>query len=391
MTDEPGSMSPGGPAAVASVVEHTDPIATGRVLVVGAGGALFVALSVTAQTYLSMLGHGHSFWRMLWWQLSVSGPWALFAPIILRLGARTQGPGGTAPRRLVLVTGVGLIAIALHLAFAAVLSIWLQPFVPAIATGFPSALRSQFESQFATDILVFAMLLLIGRTIAVNDRARRLALRESKLEAELARANLEALRLEIQPHFLFNTLNSIAALIRLRANDKALDMLLGLSGLMRATIDRPLEHLTPLAREVAFARQYLDLHAARFGDRLHVQFSIADDCAPLLVPSFLLQPLVENALRHGLAHKSGRGQVAVSAARLGDTLRIRVQDDGVGLAAGFSLARDAGTGLRNINVRLQQLYGTRAALSIAPAGGGGTIVEVTLPADAGDVLARETA
>jgi two-component system, LytTR family, sensor kinase len=80
------------------------------------------------------------------------------------------------------------------------------------------------------------------------------------------------------------------------------------------------------------------------------------------VPNFLLQPLVESALRHGLAHKSGRGQVAVSAARLGDTLRIRVQDDGVGLPAGFSLARDAGTGLRNISVRLQQLYGTRAAL-----------------------------
>jgi sensor histidine kinase YesM len=263
--------------------------------------------------------------------------------------------------------------------------------VPAIAADFPSALRSQFESQFATDILVFAMLLLIGRTMAVNDRARRLALRESKLEAELARANLEALRLEIQPHFLFNTLNSIAALIRMRANDKALDMLLGLSGLMRATIDRPLEHLTPLAREVAFARQYLDLHAARFGDRLHVQFSIADDCPPLLVPSFLLQPLVENALRHGIARKSGPGHVAVSAARLGDTLRIRVQDDGVGLAAGFSLARDAGTGLRNIKVRLQQLYGSRATLSIAPADGGGTIVEVALPADAGDVLARETA
>ncbi len=139
---------------------------------------------------------------------------------------------------------------------------------------FITAIRSQFEAQFATDILVFAMLLVLGRTLAVSDHAQQLALRESKLEAELARAHLDALRLEIQPHFLFNTLNSIAALIRLQANDKALDMLLGLGALMRSTLDRPPDHLTPLANEVAFVRQYLDLQRARFGDRLDVQLDV---------------------------------------------------------------------------------------------------------------------
>ncbi|MEQ1730349.1 MAG: histidine kinase, partial [Vicinamibacterales bacterium] len=241
---------------------------TGRVLAMGFAAALFVALSVTAQTYLSMLGHGHSFWRMLWWQLSVAGLWAVLAPILIRLGAWLHAT--RAPRHQVWATiaGYGALAIAAHLAVTAQLSIWLRPFLPVIVPGFVDAVRSQFEAQFATDILMFAMLLVLGRTLAVGDHAQQLALRESKLEAELARAHLEALRLEIQPHFLFNTLNSIAALIRIQANDKALDMLLGLGALMRATLDRPPDHLTPLSNEVEFVRQYLDLQGARFGDRL---------------------------------------------------------------------------------------------------------------------------
>ena len=157
------------------------------------------------------------------------------------------------------------------------------------------------------------MLLLLGSTIAVSDRARRLALRKSRLEAELVRANLDALRLEIQPHFLFNTLNSIAALIRLKSNDKALDMLLGLSAMMRATIDRPVHHLTPLSAELDFVKQYVDLQAARFGDRLQVSYAVDGDCLDIPVPTFLLQPLVENALRHAVARKPGPSRLEIGA------------------------------------------------------------------------------
>ena len=179
--------------------------------------------------------------------------------------------------------------------------------MPVVAYGFPQAFVAQFGSQFATDILVYAMLLLLGSTIAVSDRARQLALRKSRLEAELVRANLDALRLEIQPHFLFNTLNSIAALIRLKTNDKALDMLLGLSAMMRATIDRPVHHVTPLSAELDFVKQYVDLQAARFGDRLQVSYAVDHDCLAIPVPTFLLQPLVENALRHAVAQQTGPG------------------------------------------------------------------------------------
>lgn len=388
MTHPPGPISGPGDAAG---TPPTDSLRTGRVLAIGFACALFVALSVTAQTYLSMLGHGHSFWRIFWWQLSVSGLWALLAPMVVRVGAGLHTSAPTRSRSWAIVAGYGTLAIATHIAITAQLSIWLSPFMPVVVSDFATAFRSQFESQFATDILVFAMLLVLGRTVAVGERARQLALRESRLEAELARAHLEALRLEIQPHFLFNTLNSIAALIRMQANEKALDMLLGLGALMRATIDRPPDQLTPLSTEVEFVRQYLELQAARFGDRLAVRFSIAPDTLPVLVPSFLLQPLVENALRHGFSRKTGRSQLEVTTRRAGDALLVEVRDDGVGLPPGFDVDRDGGTGLRNIRVRLQQLYGSGANLTLASVESGGTVVSVTIPADGGSLRARESA
>jgi two-component sensor histidine kinase len=350
-----------------------------------------MAVSVAAQTYLSMLGHGHSFWRILGWQLCVAGWWTVMAPVALRLGMRMPTSGPHVAGWWTRTAMWSALAIALHMCVTAELSLYLHPFVPAIVTDFGTALRSQFESLFVTDVLVVFMLLGIGRTRAVNDRARRLALRESKLEAELARAHLEALRLEIQPHFLFNTLNSIAALIRIQANQKALDMVLGLGALMRATVDRPADHLTPLSTEVEFVRQYLDLQAVRFGDRLDVHYAVEDDTLPVLVPSFLLQPLVENALRHGIARKPGGSTVSIAAAVTDGVLAVTVDDDGVGLPPGFDLARDSGTGLRNIRVRLQQLYGDAARLSIEAAPRSGTRVHIVVPAGRPAVSIRESA
>ena len=131
-----------------------------------------------------------------------------------------------------------------------------------------------FKSQIISDLLVYTMLLLAGRAIAVGRRARQLAMREAQLETDVARARLEALRLEIQPHFLFNTLNSIAALIRIRANDQALKMLLGLGELMRATIDRTPSQVTTWPIELDFTKGYIELQQVRFGDRLDVAYAI---------------------------------------------------------------------------------------------------------------------
>ena len=248
--------------------------------------------------------------------------------------------------------------------------------VPAVCTrveyDYRQAFVEQFGSQFVTDALAFAVLLLVAR-------GRLLALREARLEAELTRAHLETLRLEIQPHFLFNTLNSVAALIRLKANDKALDMLLKLSELMRRTLDRPAGHLVALGDEVDFVKRYIDLHRSRFSDRLDVTYAVDSDCQDVAVPPFLLQPLVENALRHGMAKHAGPCRLELGARFDRDLVLVWVADDGAGLPAGFDIARDAGTGLSNIRRRLDELYGPSATLGIRPAERAGTVVDIAVP------------
>jgi LytS/YehU family sensor histidine kinase len=248
-----------------------------------------------------------------------------------------------------------------------------------------------FKSQIIADLLVYTLLLLAGRAIAVGRRARQLAVREAQLETDVARARLEALRLEIQPHFLFNTLNSIAALIRIRANDQALKMLLGLGELMRATIDRTPSQVTTWPIELDFTKGYIELQQVRFGDRLDVAYAIDPAAETCLVPAFLLQPIVENAFRHGIGAKAGRCRLELGAAMIGGRLRVTVRDDGAGVPAGFDLARDAGTGLTNVRTRLQNLYGGPASLSVAAAPGGGTLVTLDLPPEPPADLVRASA
>jgi sensor histidine kinase YesM len=288
--------------------------------------------------------------------------------------------------------GAGAAFIAANLGVGALVMLALQPYVPVARYTFQSALHVQIETHALTSLLACTMMFVAGRGAVVGQRARRLALRQAQLEADVARARLDALRLEIQPHFLFNTLNSIAALIRIRANDQALSMLVGLGELMRATIDRAPTHVTPLALEVEFTKRYVELQQVRFGDRLEVRYAIDAACEACQVPAFLLQPIVENAFRHGIGAKAGPCRLELGATPLpGGRLRLSVRDDGAGLPAGFSLERDAGTGLSNIRTRLQNLYGPPATITIAAAPGGGTLVTVDLPAAPPADLARASA
>ena len=230
--------------------------------------------------------------------------------------------------------------------------------------------------------MVYGILLLIGSSVAIYHRARSLAVRESQLEADLARAQLDALRLEIEPHFLFNTLNSIASLIRSRSSDRALSMLLGLGELLRATVDGR-QHTSTLGEETAFVKRYIDLQRARFSDRLDVRYAISPESESCAVPSFLLQPLVENAFRHGVAKRAGPCRLELAASVNNGELHVWVRDDGAGLPADFSVTDHAGTGLRNTSMRLQRLYDGNAQLRLEPAEGGGTVAHIRLPAQTG--------
>jgi signal transduction histidine kinase len=353
---------------------------TRRVIAVGCVLAVFLALTVAGQLYLSMLSHGHSFVRLLSAELARWLYWPFAAPFVLRAGTRLMGPQGIDRRQLGRAAGLGAVTIGLHVFFSVPFVLWLRPLWPMQPDGDWFVVReSQLPTWIPTDLLLFVLLLIGGNAYAVYRRARRVELREARLETELARAQLDALRLEIQPHFLFNTLNSIAALIRLHENAGALKMLLGLSDLMRVTVDRPKDHLVPLAAEVDFLERYVDLQRTRFADRLIVDYRIDEPCRAIGVPPFLLQPLVENAIRHGAAQQVHPCRIEVGGCCEDGRLRLWVNDDGAGLPEGFDLARDAGTGLRNTQSRLRQIYGSAAGLTIRARNGGGTSVEATFP------------
>jgi two-component system, LytTR family, sensor kinase len=348
---------------------------------IGAGGASLIALTVSAQVYLSMLHHGHSFARIVAWQLGSWTVWAAVTPAVMRLGARLSDRAAPSQYRSLGVVTMGLSIIAVHVLVATLATVGFQPYAPVQTFSFRGALLIQTISAPA-DLLVYGILLLIGSSVAIYHRARSLAVRESQLEADLARAQLDALRLEIEPHFLFNTLNSIASLIRSRADDRALSMLLGLGELLRATVDGR-QHTSTLGEETAFVKRYIELQRARFSDRLDVQYAISPESESCAVPSFLLQPLVENAFRHGVAKRAGPCRLELAASVNNGELHVWVRDDGAGLPADFSVTDHAGTGLRNTSMRLQRLYDGNAQLRLEPAEGGGTVAHIRLPAQTG--------
>jgi signal transduction histidine kinase len=356
---------------------------TRSVLLIATAIATTLAFAIAAQTYLSMRTHGHSFLRMLVWQLACWSFWALAAPLAVRAGEALAASSGDARRQMyVRAAALGIVLAAGHAILAAIATVWLQPFTPLLAPRFGDALLDQLGFVLVMDLLAYGAVLLVGTSLAVYDRARRLELRESRLEAQLTRANLEALRLEIQPHFLFNTLNTIGALMRRNSVDRALEMLVGLGELLRETLDHRRGDLSTVEAEVDFVRKYVDLYRARFSDRLTVAFVVDARALDCRIPAFVLQPLVENAFRHGVAQQVAPCRVEIGARLEQGTLRLWVADDGPGVAPDFDAAARSGTGISNVRSRLECLFGAAASVTIRPGETGGTLAEITIPSTA---------
>jgi two-component system, LytTR family, sensor kinase len=206
-----------------------------------------------------------------------------------------------------------------------------------------------------------------------NDREIQLA----RLSEQLASTRLAALQAQLNPHFLFNSLNTIAVLVRDGENRTATRVVEQLSDVLRSTLSRTKSNEVTLEDEVALVRQYLAVEEARFSDRLRPVLDIDPATLAAAVPSFALQHLVENALRHGIAKRTDAGRVVVTARRVGNDLEVSVEDDGAGLPAAF--APVPGHGLENTRERLRTLYGDRASLSVTPAPGHGTVARLRIP------------
>jgi LytS/YehU family sensor histidine kinase len=213
----------------------------------------------------------------------------------------------------------------------------------------------------------------------VYRRVRALQTRAEQLRDLAATAQLAALRAQLNPHFLFNSLNSIAQLIH-QDPDKAEACVERLAEILRYVLKRSEEDFVPLADELGMTRSYLEIEQARFEDRLRVESDIAADTLGRLVPNLILPPLVENAVKHGLATKMGPGTVRIEARLADDVLCLTVFDDGVGMnASALAEAFERGVGLRNLRERLHHLYGQDGMPAIESRPGEGTRVEIRLP------------
>jgi LytS/YehU family sensor histidine kinase len=217
---------------------------------------------------------------------------------------------------------------------------------------------------------------------SVAEHARRLRaheLRTSQLETRLVEAELGALKLQLQPHFLFNALHTIGSLVRTGDRENAVRVVAGLGDLLRRVLDGARRQEVPLSQELEFARAYLEIEQIRFRDRLVVHVAAEEGVGDPAVPHLLLQPLVENAIRHGIAPRAAGGRVDVRARRVGAALEVVVRDDGPGAGNGDAGAARPGVGLANTRARLARLYGAGGTLEVTDAAGGGVEVRVRLP------------
>ena len=248
----------------------------------------------------------------------------------------------------------------------------------AIAKGLAGSIAALATSPIFTYIDYGAMLywvLILG--YSANDyyhRLREESVRRAQVETQLAQAQLQALKMQLQPHFLFNTLNAISVLVE-KDPPTARRMLSGLGDLLRLTLQKWETDSVPLRQELDFLERYLRIERMRFQDRLTVSIIASPDVLDAQVPAMLLQPLVENAMHHGVAQQRGAAEIRIAAGRLNGTLNLSVFDNGPGSPG----ALEEGIGLSNIRARLNQVYGNRSTFSASNAEGGGFLASISIP------------
>jgi len=311
------------------------------------------------------LGLGFGLWYT--WALL----WLCAVPLVRRFPLEAHHWGG----------GLALHAVAC-VVFAAAKIVLDYPVVksflcptPEILT-FPYFLKMAFADMFLRYILYYWAMIGVCHAVDYYGKYRDGQLRAAELEIGLARARLQLLKTQLQPHFLFNTLNAISALVHVDV-EAADQTLARLGDLLRLSLEDFAVQEAPLERELGIARCYLEIEQTRLGPRLRVHWDIAPDISDALVPTFLLQPLIENAIHHGIAPRVGPGCIEIRAHRRNAELQLEVRDDGPGFPSGSEAG--AGVGLANTRARLLHLYGTRQRLEISNLSQGGCVATIVLP------------
>jgi two-component system LytT family sensor kinase len=294
--------------------------------------------------------------------------WTLLTPIILGLTRRFPLHGHKRMRHL----GVHLLGCAVLASASTLFNFWIATYTYVEGPYWPRFYFVRIHANIVSYIVVVAA----GHAFEVYRRYRDRELAASQLETQLARANLHALEMQVQPHFLFNTLNSISELVH--HDPEAADLMIAqLGDLLRMTTDGAMRQEVALVRELNFVGAYLDIERTRFQDRLSVKKQVDPDVLDCLVPNLILQPIVENAVRHGLSPRVAPGTLTITARRVNDRVRITIRDDGRGLPPPEERRERVGIG--NTRSRLRQTYGDAHRFEMADAPGGGTLVMIEVP------------
>ena len=368
----------------------------GRAGAGGAGGARVWVAALAFWTVIGLLESATAFvrmydtprrltwtqvlvWNLPWWLI-----WALLTPLVFALARRIPLHGERWARGIAVHLGVSFVFASIHLLLEGAL------FYYTISRGGPVPSLARQYRMFFSSYLVLGVVtywVVAGGSYALDFYRRyresalhsaRLEAQKSRLELGLAQARMQALRMELNPHFFFNALNTVSGLVRRHENDAAVRMLARLGDLLRTTLDRDMAPEIPLGEELALLDRYLDIERVRFGDRLVIAVEHDDTADDALVPTLLLQPLVENAIRHGITRRPGNALIQIVARREGARLHLAVRDTGEGVDPGAAPRRE-GIGLSNTRARLAELYGADASLALDNAPGGGACVTLTFP------------
>jgi hypothetical protein len=339
-------------------------------------GALFDA----SQAVLIMHAeHRHAWWLPLFTIELVSWlPWVLATPLVIRLA-----------RRYPIARGVSIRTVAVHLTtfvtiatvtetWSAMLQVLFNPWGNKKWPTFMDTWATSFLWQILTFLIVYALILTVTYMVDAKESMVRQMTETARLNEELSKAQLAALHRQIEPHFIYNTLNSIAGLVRDQRSDAAVGMIVGLSEFLRRSSEDSHRSQVALQEEVEYLQRYIDIQKVRFGERLQVGLEIPPELLRAQVPNLLLQPLVENAIKHGISKRVAGGTVRVAGACHNGNLCLSVYNDGPSLPTDWE-ATPTGVGIANLRTRLQILHGNGSELQLRRANPGGVEVLVTLP------------
>jgi len=319
---------------------------------------LMFGLIAGTQVWISMIHHGHYVPLLLGHFVLVWGAWLAFTAAILWLTHRFPIIPPNRRNLLIHVLAACVFGIA-HSAYWMVLTVTMRPYDRMTATWSQVNVAANLFFRLPVELILYAAVAGALQAIDYYTRYREREIEAAQLQASLTKAQLHALELQLQPHFLFNTLNAVASLVRTHKNDEAVTMIAGLSDILRYTLDHEGSQRVTVEAETEMLRRYLDIQRTRFADRMTYTIDVEPAARAAAVPTLILQPLAENAIRHGIARSATGGSVSVRAFRENGCLRVDVGNTG-SLSAG-----DAhGIGLRNTRERLRQLYGDDYTFSL---------------------------